>query len=290
MEAAMAFHREAALRGTPPARPVTVRRSPATLVAAGMVLLGVVAGGIWFARGNLVSPVPPGGSGDRRLSVRFVERPDVRTYSYSVQWTADGREPGSTTILNDSVVTVDRELNHVQQVSDAYFGGPVTLVSQDGVTQRSHDGANWQRRGWNGPELGTAVLMYSDVVDFELRGVEPQSIGGGTIEASAVTTVTWVLDLDEFPRAAPTVWNRGTWGDLLGTEGTVTITLSFDERDVVRELDVEVDVTDWNDIDSIVTVHERYRLLDVSDVESSDLVFPADSDPSANETTPGSAP
>jgi hypothetical protein len=273
MDAAMAFHRELAMRGMQStAAPRKKKRRWPRRVATTLVLCGLTAGGLWFARDTeFVQRALHGSGADDPLLPRFTERPDVRTYQYAMSLTGDQGTPGSQRVTGERVVTMDRELDQLQSQSLDEDGDPMSVTVRRGaVAQESEQGGPWQTVPWNYPPFDT-VLMYSDVVDFALRAQPVESIEHDVLDEVPVTVLTWIVDIEDLASTAPLV-ARGSSLFLTGLDGTVTIVLSFDDQDVVRELDLEADVTDWNDVDTARIVATRYELRELSDDTSSDLV------------------
>jgi hypothetical protein len=98
--------------------------------------------------------------------------------------------------------------------------------------------------GWWGALLltGDEVRMYQDVFDPALRAAQPTSVVDEVHNEVPVTTYTYAMEFGDFYESAPRLFDFVKFLDgNAPDDATVTVTISLDDKWLVRYLDVNLD-------------------------------------------------
>jgi hypothetical protein len=152
---------------------------------------------------------------------------------------------------------------------------------------------------WWGAALltGTEVRMYQDVVDPALRAAQPASVVKGAHNDVAVTTYTYNFSFGDFYESAPRLFDFVQFMDgNAPDDASVVVTISFDDKWMVRYLEVNVDyeaVLEYRAKDDIEGRYPYRYIVDVISVTDAPAAveIPVNVvDLAADESTPATAP
>lgn len=215
-----------------------------------VVLLLAIAGGAGFYFRNIgpiqrllghdkIAPLP---------DVPFA-RPNITSAEYTVTLSAvqNGVPNNVTTKVREDFVNAFGESTVESQIGGTFTTTQEIRTPESVFRPGQAYGKLWSRqpRDPEAPspyDAATFIPMIDEIVDHSLReAMKPTSSKSSEIDGVKVTTLTYVLDRAKVPGIAPAIFARVPWLFNVPNASTLTVTVSYDDKGLVRHLFFGVD-------------------------------------------------